>query len=295
MKLIKYLLTLLLTGTALGSFAQLNPFQSMYYQNRYLLNPAMAGLNNGLSLNLDYLQQFNSFPGTPKTAIMTADYTATDKVGIGLNISDDQAGILRSTQALGSYAYHLPIGDQQQLLNFGLSLGINNSRVDYSKVNGDLTDDQIAIYNQLKPYVEGSVGIAYTSDTWLLSGALPSLNNTLFHTSDNRFDMVQFMAAAAYKFSLPTETVYLTLEPMTAYRVVKGNGGIVDAGLNFGIKNYGLNFQAMYHSNQNMSAGFGLNLQSLQFMFNYNLQTGSLSNYTNGAFELGMRLYFAKK
>lgn len=295
MKFIKYILTLLLAGTALGSFAQLNPFQSMYYQNRYSLNPALAGLNNGLNVNLDYQQQFNSFPGTPKTASLTTDYTATDKVGIGLNISDDQAGILRSTQALASYAYHLPVGDQHQLLNFGLSLGINNSRVDYSKVNGDLTDDQIAIYNQLKPYVEGSVGIAYTSDTWLLSGVLPSLNNTLFHTSDNRFDVVQFMAAAAYKFNLPTESVDLILEPMTAYRVIKGNTGIIDAGFNLGLKNYGLNLQAMYHSNQNMSAGFGVNLQPVQLTFNYNLETGSLSTYTNGAFELGMRLYLAKK
>jgi len=296
-KTLKYIFALLLTGMSLKGFGQLNPFQSMYYQDRYLLNPALAGMNKGLNVNLDYLQQWSSFPGTPKTASLTADYSATDRVGLGLNVNDDQAGIIRTTRAMASYAYHLPMGEQNQQLSFGLSLGIDDSRVDYSKVNGDLSDEEIAVYNQLKPYIDGNMGIAYSSDRLLLSAALPSLESTLFKASDSRFDadMLLFSSAAAYKFTIPSDYIDMELEPMAVFRAVKGYTNIVDAGFNLAMKNYGLNMQAMYHTNQNVSLGFGVNLQAILLTFNYNVETGPLSTYTNGSFELGMKLHLENK
>ncbi len=296
-KTLKYIFVLLLTGISVKGLAQLNPFQSMYYQDRYLLNPALAGINKGLNVNLDYLQQWSSFPGTPKTASLTGDFSAADRVGLGLNINDDQSGIIRSTRAMASYAYHVPLSEQGQHLNFGLSLGIDDSRVDYSKVNGDLSDEQIAVYNQLKPYIDGNVGVAYTSDRLLLSGALPSLKSTLFKASDTRFDadMLLFVGAAAYKFTIPSDYIDMELEPMAVFRAVKGYTSIMDAGFNLAMKNYGLNIQVMYHSNQNTSVGFGVNLQPVQLTFNYNVETGALSSYTNGSFELGLRLHMPGK
>src|ERR1700712_4005698 len=103
----------LLTATMLLSStwckAQLNPMQSIYYQNRYLFNPAMAGLEEGLNLNLSHQQQWNPFPGAPKSESLTADYHSTDKVGFGLNLSDNTAGLFGETRLMGTYAYHLPI------------------------------------------------------------------------------------------------------------------------------------------------------------------------------------------
>src|ERR1700744_5723346 len=171
-----FLLTLILGLFALQSQAQLDPFQSMFYQNRYLLNPALAGMDKGLNINLNYQQQWTAFPGTPKTDLLSGDYAVSDKVGLGLNVTDDQSGIIRTTKILGSYAYHLRLNEgNDEHLSFGLSLGVNNSRIDLDKVSGDLSDDQIAIYNQLKPYVDGDVGIAYTNKNWLVSATAPNL------------------------------------------------------------------------------------------------------------------------
>ena len=124
-------LTLVLIIVAARCKAQLNPYQAIYYQNRYLINPAMAGLDKGLNINLAYQQQWSSFPGSPKSQSFATEYQATDKVGVGLNINDDQSGVFRQTRVVGSYAYHLPLGEQNQKLNFGVSLGINDSRINY--------------------------------------------------------------------------------------------------------------------------------------------------------------------
>src|SRR5580698_7617700 len=112
--------------------AQLNPFQEMYYQNRYINNPAMAGLDKGLNINLGYLQQWDAFPGAPKMQSFTAEYQATDKMGLGLNLIDNQEGIFRETRIMATYAYHLPLSDEDQKLNFGLSMGINDPRLNYA-------------------------------------------------------------------------------------------------------------------------------------------------------------------
>jgi type IX secretion system PorP/SprF family membrane protein len=287
-------LIILFTLIALKSQAQLDPFQSMYYQNRYLLNPALAGVVQGLTVNANYQQQWSAFPGTPKTDLLTGDYSASDKVGVGVNISDDESGIIRTTRMVGSYAYHLRLNEANDShLNFGLSLGVNNSRVDLNKVSGDLSDGEIAAYDQLKPYIDGDLGIAYTDKHWLLSGTLPNLSATILKTSDSRFDADQllFIGEAAYKINLQSDYNNITIEPMGAYRIVKGYKDIVDAGINLAINNYGFNMQAIYHSSQSTSLGVGLDLKSVMLMFNYNIETGSLSNFTNGAFELGMKFH----
>jgi len=297
-KITKAILVLVMLSTlAFKSQAQLDPFQSMFYQNRYLLNPALAGINKGLNINANYQQQWSAFPGTPKTTELTGDISATDKVGVGLNVNDDESGIIRTTRIVGSYAYHLRLNEvNDQHLSFGLSLGMNNSRVDYSRVQGDPTDGEIAQYNQLKPYIDGDIGAAYTDSHWLISGTLPNLSATLLKTSDSRFDadQLQFVGAVAYKFGLASEYNAFTFEPLAAYRIVKGYNNIFDAGVNLGITNYGVNVQLMYHTNQNISAGVGLDLKTVMLIFNYNFESGSLSSYTNGAFEIGMKFHVFK-
>jgi type IX secretion system PorP/SprF family membrane protein len=297
-KIIKFTaIIVFLMGSALVSRAQLNPFQSMYYQNQYIYNPSMAGLDRALNINYNYRQQWSSFAGTPITSSITTDYQPTDRVGIGLNVNDDQAGLIRQTRVMGTYAYHLPLSDHNQKLNFGLSLGVDDSRINYSKLVGDLTDDQIAQYNQLKPYIDSDFGIAYTSDNLYIGAAVPNLRTVLFKSADYRFDAdrMLFILAASYKIPLQQEDRAFILEPLVAYRVVKGYQNIVDGGVNFIMNNYGLYMQAIYHSSKSVGLGFGLDQQVYRVNFSYNLETGPLSNYTTGTFELGIDLKLFKK
>lgn len=291
------LVTVVLTGLALCSKAQLNPFQDMYFKNQYLYNPAMAGLDKILNINLNYKQQWTSFPGAPKTSSLTADFQPTDKVGIGLNLNDDQSGFIRSTRIMATYAYHLQLSEQSEQLSFGVSLGVNNSRINYDAVNGDLSDQEIAKYNQLKAYADGDFGVAYTSDKLYIGGALPNLKSAFFKNSDSRFDAdrLLFITAASYKISIDGPGQGFVLAPLAAYRVVKGNTDIVDFGANFTMNTYGLYLQSIYHTNQSIGLGFGLDQTNYAFSFNYNLETGQIRTLTGGAFELGLKFKVFQK
>jgi type IX secretion system PorP/SprF family membrane protein len=300
-KPVQYLFTCLLTTAliliATCSRAQLNPYQASYFQNRYLTNPAMAGLDKGLNFNLAVQQDWSSFPGAPKSQSLTTEYQSTDKVGLGININDDQSGIFRQTRAMASYAYHLPLGDQNQKLNFGLSLGINDSRIDYNSINGDLSDIELSQYNQTKPIVDGDLGLSYTSNNLFIEGILPNLNTTIFNRAEQRNDVDRtvFITAVSYKIKLSTETDAFSLEPLAACRVIKGFNNIVDLGLNFKMNEYHLDLQAIYHSNDNLGLGFVFDQPTYAVIFDYNAYTGQINNYSNGAFEVGLKLKLFNK
>jgi len=288
----------LLLGLALSSKAQLNPFTSMYFQNRYLYNPAMAGINSGLNINLDYMQQWSEFPGTPKTKAGTADFQVTDKVGFGVNVSSDEAGLIRTTDFKGSYAYHLPLSDRNEKLSFGVSLGFNDTRVNYAAINGNAADPEVALYNRQKPYVDGSFGIAYNNDHLYVGAAIPDLKSAFFKTGNQSYsaDRLLFITVASYKIPLQNENRAFELEPLVGFRKVDGYSDIMDFGFNFRMNDYGLHLQTIYHTSQSIGAGIGLDQDTYAVNFSYDFVTGQLSNYTNGTFEIGVKLrLFGKK
>ncbi|RYE23406.1 MAG: type IX secretion system membrane protein PorP/SprF [Sphingobacteriaceae bacterium] len=277
--------------------AQLNPFASMYFQNQYLINPAMAGLDKGLNLNLGIRQQWATMPGSPSTQLVSADYNAGKNVGLGLNISNDQAGLLRQTRAVATYAYHVHLGGNNQRLNFGLSAGVTNQRVNYNEVDGDQGDMQIDRYNnQNKAYLDGDFGASYTSNNLTVQGAIPNLNHFFKqNTMVMGVDRSLFITSVSYKFALQNLLDGTILEPKVSFRGVEGYKNILDAGLNLSLKNDLLHFYTMYHTSQSESFGFGANInKNVQLMLFYTTETAPLKTYTNGNFEVGLKLHLYK-
>jgi len=282
---------IVLAATATNSYAQLMPSQSIYYQNQYLYNPSLAGMDNIMNINASYRRQWVEIPGSPIIGLFTIDQKVAERVGLGLHVNDDQSGLIRQTRIMGTYAYHLPVGESQEL-HFGLSLGLDNSRFNQSRAIGDLSDDEIAAYNVLKPYIDGDFGVAYTASKLHLGAAVPNLKSVFFKSSDSRFDAdrLLFIALASYKFTLSQGSDDFVLQPIGAFRVVKGYDNIVDVGTNFFMNRYNLYLQSIYHTNKSMGLGIGLNQEDYAVSFSYNVETGKLGNYTPGAFELGLRL-----
>lgn len=291
------LMSIALIGIGQSSKAQLNPFQAMYFQNPYQYNPAQAGMEHALLLNLGYRQQWSNFPGTPKTASFTADMQPAKHVGIGINVTDATEGLIRQTRVMGTYAYHVPLSGNNDKLSFGLSFGVNDARISRNNVTGDAGDMQIAQYNQLKAYADGDLGLAYTNNNLSANAVLPNLKSVFFQTSDQRFDAdrLLFVTSVSYKININTNDNSITLEPLVAYRMVKRYKDIFDGGVNFRMNNYGIYLQGIYHNNQNMGLGAGLDQNTYCVNFSYNLETGMLRTYTHGAFEFGLKLRLFNK
>ena len=289
--------------SAIDAQAQLTNIQSIYFQNQYLANPALAGLENQLNLNMDYHQQWTSVPGSPRLTTFTADYNSGNKVGLGLNIYNDQAGLINRTRIMATYAYHITLSGKGDKLHFGVSLGFNDANINYGNVVGDIGDLAVAEFNKHGLYADGDLGIAYTSNKFNIQVAIPNLKRTFFKSALDDVDVeaTNLYAALSYKIQLSNDYSYsiFNLEPKVAYRSVTGFNSIFDAGFNLYRttfeNNYQLNLQGMYHSDNRVSMGLGADLANIGILFSYSYSTGQLSNYANNTFELGVNLKFKKK
>ncbi|WP_119080662.1 PorP/SprF family type IX secretion system membrane protein [Chitinophaga alhagiae] len=270
--------------------ALLQPSGTQWYQNQYLANPAMAGIDTGMHVNAAYRRQWSGMEGAPKTAFFTADGAMTNRVGAGVNVFNDQAGLINRTRIGLTYAYHLPLGARGQRLHFGLSFVFNVQRLNYEHVDGDATDPSLGAFNRRDDYFEAEYGMAYTDGPWTLQAALPNVR-ALFTGKDLGVNGGSvFFTAASYRFTLPG--AISRIEPKVSYRGVKGYDNILDAGVQICFLNNVASVMGMYHTSESITAGLGFNiLKTVQIQALYNAQTGGIKNYVDGAFEVGATVH----
>jgi type IX secretion system PorP/SprF family membrane protein len=244
----------------------------------------MAGLTEGAAVDLAFRSQWNDIPGAPMIQNLTATY-GWERVGVGLNMNLDKAGLQRQTRILASYAYHLPLSESAKL-HFGISAGFMNQRIDMQDLIGNPNDNQIGAYNtDHKTYFDGDFGVGLTTTGFNADIALVNLKNYFKRDNFKLINTPVVYASAGYKFQLG-ENVF---QPKVAYRSFTEITDIVDVGAQFGIANQQVLFTAMYHTSKAASFGVGLHYKK-KYSINtsYTTQTGALSGYTAGSFEINL-------
>lgn len=273
------------------SYAQLNTLGSMYFQNRYLANPAMAGTDAGVEFNGSYKAQWGKIEDAPTLSAATATYGSPNKrVGLGLSFYSDKAGVIQQTQTKITYAYHVPLNASENYLDFGLSAGLMNQSIDFDRVNADAEDQVLYDFNQQRAYFDGDLGLALRKDHLTIEGVMPNLRR--FFKRDELRRVVNrntFLASVSYKFLSNGES-FSGIEPRLVYRGLENFGDIVDLALNLSFASDKLTASSVYHSTGNFTFGIGATYaKSLSILAQYTTNTAALRSYTNGEFEVGLR------
>lgn len=278
-----------------GNSSQVSdPFESQYFANRYLVNPSMAGIDSGLTLNAAYRQQYSGMPGAPTTTAFTADYNTGKRVGLGLIGYNDNAGLIGRTRLALTYAYHLPLNSFEQQLHFGISAAFVHTSLDPKGITGDQTDPAIVQFNARKNTFEVDYGMAYTDTHITLQASLFNVLGYMEKLGTSTADVSTFYAAASYKFDV--EGTVNSIEPEMAFQGVKNYNSILNVGANLLMLHRILNFTALVGTQGNVSLGAGVTYKEiLGLQLFYLSQTTQLRNYTNGNFEIALSLFLARK
>lgn len=267
--------------------AQIRPLGAQYYENQYMSNPAFAGMNEGMNLNLSYRNQWRTVPGSPVTMAFSGDYRF-EKVGVGLTVYNDKAGVIGRTRVMGSYAYHLPLDGDNQHLHFGLSLGILKESLDNDKIIAAPDDILAQRFNQRSAVIDGDFGMAYTNDRFTIQGALPNLSKFLQKDELNTIDGSTYFAAMSYKIGTTLDVV--SIEPKISFRGAKDIEGIWDVGTNLRLENNILSFMGMYRSDKSSVLGIGINYDKYFIQCFYTNQLAGDRMRTGGDFELNLKI-----
>lgn len=270
--------------------AQISPLGAQYFQNRYLANPAMAGAEQGFRLNAGYRIQGGNMPGAPKTTAVSSDYR-NNKVGLGVNLSKEQAGLLDQTKVVVTYAYHLPLNDDSKQLHFGVSIGAVNEQLNTQRMIGS-TNDQVALqFNDRPTRIDGDFGFAYTDDRFTFEGSLGNLRQQLGGDDKDQTGYSTFYTAMAYNIPLTG----IQLSPKVVYRGLSQYKNLFDAGFEALVLEKQVGLTGFYHSNDSFTAGLSYeHKQQFKFLFLFTSGTSAVQNYTNNMFEMGLQINFHK-
>ena len=177
---IKHWAVLLLLILGIGSSqvrAQQDKMFSQYMFNMMALNPAYAGSRDVLSMSALYRNQWTGVQGAPQTATFTADMPLNqERVGIGLQLYGDKAGVMQEAGAFASYAFRIKVGAKSTLA-LGLQGGASSYQANLAEVrtSPDGQIDPAFASNVSKILPNFGTGIYLSNDRSYLSLSVPRL------------------------------------------------------------------------------------------------------------------------
>ncbi|MFD0941018.1 PorP/SprF family type IX secretion system membrane protein [Pedobacter boryungensis] len=271
--------------------AQLNPMASSYYQNQYLSNPSLAGIAEKFEVSAAVKAQWTSVDGAPIMQALTATYgSPSKKLGVGLYLYNESAGLLRRTNIKATYAYHLKLNMEDQFIDFGASIGGVNEWIDLNKIQGDASEQIIQDFNARKMKFESDFGMAFRSKSLTVQIAIPNLISA-FDKSEIKdvVDRSLYMTSIGYKFFTKPGTL-TSFEPMLTYRGVANYKDLFDVGMNVQMFENKLQFNSIYHNTNSVTVGIGtVYKKQLSVLCQYTTNTSDLQTYSNGEFEIGLK------
>lgn len=185
MRIQKILVLGVVTLIATTLKAQQEPIFTHYMQSPISINPAIAGTVRNLNINLLSRLQWVGLEGAPKSFSLSAHTPwAAKKIGVGVNIMNDNTWPISNTHISGCYAYRLRVNDE-----ITLSMGIKGGFTYYSASLTSLhvinPDDPEFLQNEKKFYPNIGVGFYMYSQKFFAGISMPRLIQTAF---DKQFD-----------------------------------------------------------------------------------------------------------
>jgi len=283
------------------TYGQQDAQYTQYMYNTLSINPAYAGSRDVLSFVGLYRNQWVGLRGAPRTFTASLHSPVGERVGLGLNVTNDEIFISRETYIDADFSYTIDVSEKGQLA-FGLKAGAHLLDIDSNRAyqgpyqNGD-PDTQIFIDNKFSP--QFGLGAYYYTDKFYLGLSIPNMLETehfdessvLNNSSATAKERMNFYAITGYVFDLNKS---VKLKPALLTKVVDGAPLQVDlsASLLFNDK---FHIGAAYRWSAAISGlvGFQINDQ-IMLGFAYDSETTELQRYNDGSFEFFLRFELFK-
>ncbi len=272
------------------TIAQQDALYSQYMFNPMAINPAYTGTRNAISGVLLHRSQWVGIEGAPKTNSLALHSPIKGKnFGLGINLMQDRVGPTLNTTLLGTYAYHLKLG--QGKLSFGLRGGfytntLRNDELSYTN------DNDKAPVNFTSQTANFDFGTYYHTDKFYAGFSANHLSNgsVKFNDQTETYDLNMHLMGFLGKAFVITPN--LVFKPSALVRYTKS------APLNFDI-NTSVLFQKVFwlgasyrtSSSENRESSIVLiteyNIsQAFRIGYSYDFNLGAIKQFNSGSHEV---------
>lgn len=313
-----YLVCGLMTKMAIG---QQKPHYTQYVLNQYIINPALAGIENYIDVKISHRHQWVGLQDAPVTTYLSiqgpigkddsrvsptgvspegynprgkeywSEYSAAPSHhGVGMQLMRDVTGPLSRTAIYGTYAFHIAVSNKT-MLAAGFGAGITRLSLDMEKLQfgqaGDPSAYQNGIINSWKPdfnaglYLYSSNFFAGLSAQQIVPQKLEFRENTLVKEEGRMIPHI--FLTAGYRFLLDEN---FNLTPSLMVKSIQPFSPQVETNLK-------LQYQdkfwtgVSYRHEDGYAAMVGMNISSkINIGYSYDYTTSKLNAFTKGTHEV---------
>ncbi|GEO08146.1 PorP/SprF family type IX secretion system membrane protein [Segetibacter aerophilus] len=303
-------------------YAQQLPHYTQYVLNNFILNPAVAGIENYTDVKISHRHQWVGIDGAPVTTYLTihgpikkSDYareTATGfraegenprgkaywqnyekadpHAGIGLTILNDRTGPLNRFSAYGTYAYHIGISSKTSL-SAGISAGIKNTTLNAGKLSFDVPVDPAVAgsgyLNRLTPDMNAGIWL-YSADYFAGLSAQNIIPSKIKFSEDTvklagGRQIPHMFLTAGYRFFVNDDVSFL---PSALIKYVTSTPVSFDVNAKLQYRDF-LWVGASMRYKDSWAAMAGLNISNaINIGYSYDITTSQLNTVSRGSHEI---------
>lgn len=283
---LKLLLFLLVAFAAGEGMAQQDPLQSMYLNDKLLINPAYAGMRQGLAATAQYRHQWAGIEGAPRTTVLSVHSPLKNqRYALGASLHDDRLGPVQSSGMRLAYAYRIPAGPGTLALGLNGALTWHRARL----TDIDLVEESDPAFQQNENswLPNAGFGVYYDfNDQAFFSFSAPRLLKGAFLPDGESREGREYTASGGYLQPIGSS---IRLRTMLLYRLPENAPGVLEADLALealervwvggGYRSTGA---AKTYLMVNLPAGLGLG-------YAYDIDFGAVGTVSNGSHELFIR------
>ncbi len=283
---------ILISAPITNLMAQINPLKSQFFENAFLFNSAKAGSDSIGVFSANFNSQWNKLPGSPQIYTITATTPINKRMGLGLLLFNDKAGLLSRTSVIGAYSYLVPFTDDISI-RFGISAGYLSEDLvfDESITPNKTVDASLLTFGDThNDILKAGFGTTFKYKLLEVQASLYNLNRKLSKTNGLKsVDRAGITVLANYALEGKQN---FSFNILGGYRQINGLSDYFDAGLKIAY-NKSIDLTAIYHTNKSMTFGFGYDYrQNFKLNFLYNNEPYQIRGLTGGTFELAAYVPF---
>lgn len=270
-----------------SGFSQNIPIYTQFISNPYIYNPAYAGLEGRSTFTLTHRRQWVGINDAPVTSNFVYHTSLNGGVNLGANITQDEAGIFKSTSGLVTFGYTVGIG-YSQMISFGISGGAAFNNIDLSS-GVNINDPALAGVLDNNTSLAGNAGIGYRVGDLNLGFTLPLLFKTATYGTES-FDKGEFDALSNYIVTA-NYMIYFgfddnTIDPYVLYRSYQGYTPQFEAGVIVQLKNL-FWFGGAYRENFGYAGMVGLKVkENMAIGYAYEIPSNRVSGVNAATHEI---------
>ena len=306
------------------SYSQQLPHYTQYVLNPFIINPAVAGIENYTDVKFSHRHQWVGIDGAPVTTYFTIhaplhkspydretatgfhssnenprgsayweEYEKADPhAGIGFTMLNDRTGPLNRFAAYGTYSYHLGIGPRTSLAA-GISAGIKNTSLKAGDLKfadpGDLAVAGKGFIDKLKP--EMNLGLwLYSSSYFVGLSAQNIIGSELNFSKAVANDSIQRGKLVPHVFLTAGNKYYFTDDvtflPSVLFKYIANTPFSFDVNAKVQFRDI-IWVGLSYRNQDSWATTVGVNISNaVNIGYSYDITTSKLNTVSKGSHEI---------